>query len=159
MDDVKKVTGSKSASCNACFETTRHRLATEYIRALCDYQVKMHKLQYGRTATKLGRWATSSRHRWNFVCIMIVAKIDNQRYTITDLVTEMNVSRNSVNKILADALAEGWVEKTGRLTYQATDYVIDCNHDYLENYLSILSGHDLNRIGPLYRSFMQTLNV
>ena len=151
----KKVAHSRSAS----YETARHGLATEYIRALCDYQVQMHKLQYGRTATKLGRWATSSRHRWNFVCIMTVARIDNQGYTISDLATEMMVSRNSVHKIIQDALAEGWVEKTGRSKYQATDYVIECNHDYLANYLSVLGRSNLATIGPLYRNFVEVMNV
>ena len=155
---MERITKSIRTS-GASYEIARHSLATQYIRALCDYQVKMHKLQYGRTATKLGRWATSSRHRWNFICIMTVARIDNQGYTISDLATEMNVSRNSVHKILADALAEGWVEKTGRTKYQATDYVIACNHDYLANYLSVLAGHDLAKIGPLYRNFVEVMNV
>jgi len=155
MDDVKKVIHSKSAS----FETTRHRLATEYIRALADYEVKISALHYGLTATKLSRWSTSSHHRWNFMNIMTVARIDNQGYTISALSTEMQASRTAVHRIVQDALAEGWVEKTGPTKYQATDYVLERYHDYLRHYLSVLGESDVVKIGGLYSNFLDIFGL
>ena len=144
---------------NASIAATRHRLATEYIRALADYQVKISALHFGRTATKLGRWATSSHHRWNFTNIMTVAKNDNQGYTISALAEEMQASRTAVHRIVQDALAEGWVEKTGRSKYQATDYVLEASHDYLASYLAVTAKCDVVKIAGLYRNFVEVMNV
>ena len=90
---------------------------------------------------------------------MTVAKIDNQGYTISALATEMQASRTAVHRIIQDALAEGWAEKTGRSKYQATDYVLEASHDYLRHYLSVLEQCDVVKIGGLYRNFIELVDV
>lgn len=135
-------------------EATRQRLATEYIRSLCDYQLKISKLHFGRTATKMSRWCTSSPLKWGFINAMTVAKIDNSGYTITELQDLLDCSRTQVNRMIDECLAEDWVVSKQKSKYQATDFVMTVSHEYLHNYLVVMNQSNVVKAGVLYRNFL-----
>lgn len=164
MDEIKQGNVTQNAdgsfqpyACtNAFDEETRQRLATKYLRALCDYQLQILKMHFGRTATKLSRWAVNSQHKWTFINLMTIAKIDNSGYTITELQDQIECSRTQVNRMVDDCLAEGWVIAFEKGKYQATEYVMEVSYEYLHCYIRTLHQSNVVKTGQLYRQFLDT---
>ena len=138
-------------------EATRQRLATTYLRSLCDYQLKLSKMHFGRTASKLSRWVTNSIGKWAFINAMTIAKIDQSGYTITELQDLLDCSRTQVNRMIDDCLAEGWVVAIEKNKYQATEHVMTVSYEYLHNYLVVMDQCYVRKAGVLYRNFLEAV--
>ena len=148
-------TTAPPATTRAFDEVTRYRLATSYIRALCLYQVQVTQMHYLRNGTKLKEYFTSSPLKWAFINLMTIARIDNQGYTISFLVSQLGCSRTQVNRIIDDSLEAGWIELHSKGKYQASQIIIDSSHEYLETYLDTIKSSNVIQTGTLYRTFCE----
>ena len=123
-----------------------------YARELCAFQLKVYQFHTSRSHDKCCRYFSSTSLKWQLGNLMVVASIDNQGYTITEISKILCCSRQQATRMIDDCVAEGWVVIVDRLCYQGSDTFRDSIvGEYLDAYLTVLETSSVIKVGRAYR--------
>lgn len=124
-----------------------------YARELCAFQLKVYQFHTSRSHDKCCRYFSSTSLKWQFGNLMIVAAIDNQGYTITEVSKILACSRQQATRMVDDCVEEGWVVVADRLLYQGSaSFANETMSNYLDAYLTVLDTTAVVSAGQAYRA-------
>ncbi len=133
-------------------QKTHDHLRELYTREIAQHQVKIFQLRQKRS-TRCSNWACSSELKSAFANLMMIGKIDKWGYTITEITSHLNCSRQATNLMINDCLAEQWIKEIEKLKYVAGTAMIEMFEQYLDEYIQTTLDTDVVAIGQAYRGF------
>ena len=93
----------------------------EFSKNLAKTELEIYKMRLGwRKSCKLTAYFQSTPEKAIFSRLMYLAACVNQPYTISEISSELGISRQAISRIVDDSLAEGWVvwEKVNSKSYK-----------------------------------------
>ena len=102
--------------------------------AACKLELNRHQAHL-KDKDRISLYFNSTKNRWAFYYAMCLAAYDKQLYTIKDICTMLTISRQAVNTMVQECLAEGWIElvETTSNSYRATKIITDADHKWMQN--------------------------
>lgn len=122
---------------HACIETVRQLAVRDFALELAKTELEMYKeRQRWRDECKMTAYFQSTPEKAAFSRLMYVGARVNQSYTISEISTELGISRQTLSKITDDCCQEGWIvwEKVhgNSYKYKASDELCIAIEEYAD---------------------------
>ena len=120
-----------------CVEEVRQLAVRDFALELAKTELAIFKeRQKWRNECKMTAYFQSTPEKAAFSRLMYVAARVNQPYTISEISSELNISRQSLSKITDDCCQEGWIvwEKVhgNSYKYKASEELCQSIEDYAD---------------------------
>ena len=126
------------------------RVWEEYIVSQCDVEVEIYQARLLRMDTPSQRYFNSSPLKNVFARAMVVARLKNKPRTITQLASQLMVTRQAISVMIKECLENKsivLVEVRGReKTYYGSSFVVNEFNKYMDFIYSLVSTN-------LYKSY------
>jgi len=111
-----------------------NHLRLNYKLAILKTEMDIHTARSTRANTKLSRYFNSTPIRFSFARWMSYCGYVNRFYTISELVKQMLVTRQSISQVITECEAEGWINvvRDGKSTKcQASHLLLERMDEYI----------------------------
>lgn len=100
----------ENSKLHSCFKEMHDLALKDFSLNLALTELEIYKeRQKWRRGCKMSAYFQSTPERAAFSRLMYVAARVNQLYTISEISSELNISRQSLSKVTDDCCAEGWI--------------------------------------------------
>jgi len=133
-----------------------------YYLALTEVQIFKDRQRW-ISESKLTAWFQSSSEKAVFGRLLYIGAVVKQGYTLTEIATELNLSRQTISAFIKDTASAGWVvsNQVGKtLYYKASDELCESivgYADYSSNMFQLTDVHEAEHLLGLLKKRQSAL--
>ena len=123
----------------SCYRDTAQDALNEVALHFIIRHQKLWKMMQKRTATRISRWVNGNATNWHFAKWVTASYLTKKPFTVTYIANEMNITRTTARKLIADCLGEGWLKQVATNDKRVSSYICEQSfYKQWERYLSYI---------------------